>query len=267
MFSGFIQTNSAHGAVDMTRPVFSTELFNARVETQIKTFFDSMNNLYGRRGWKPDPPHREDTTWSNADYRVAIIARYRDGAYKTIQFTMRNLPGFVRKPTTLTDEMAIRYEHQFVFDLPREYPQNIGTIRPAAETPLYHPRLAASGQGHACYSVRGELDRILEDLPFFVLLKPDRVEPPSQFQSDHGLNSAAMAWYEEATESIVTTLDRLWEERHRTSGPISSPVSRIRFLETKPPATESNRKSPQILDESKRRTGKVRILDNTDTDN
>lgn len=247
----------------MSRPVFSTELFNARVETQIHTFFDTMSNLYGRRGWQPDPPIREDTIWSNTDFTVAIISRYRDRAYKRVRFIMRNLPGYVREPDSLTSTRAIRYEHRFVFDLPREYPQNIGTIRPAAELPLFHPRLSASGTGHACYSVRGELDRILEDLPFFVLLKPDRVEPPSQFQSDRGLNAAAMAWYEKDTENIVNTLDRLWEDRHQTSV-ITTPLKgRVRFLDTEPEPTENGRRLPRILDVKEQRSGTVRILDDS----
>ena len=243
----------------MTRPVFSTELFNARVETQIQTFFDAMSNLYGRRGWNPEPPRREDTTWSNRDFTVAIIERYRDGAYKRIRFTMRNLPGFARQPRSHNDERAIRYEHRFVFDLPREYPQNIGTIRPAAETPLFHPRLAASGTGHACYSVRGELDRILEDLPFFVLLKPDRVEPPSQFQSDHGLNSTAMAWYEQDTMNIVETLDRLWNARHQSNLAASPRQGRVQILTSQQPDEETRQRSPRILDESKS-VSTVRII-------
>jgi hypothetical protein len=247
----------------MSRPVFSTELFNARVETQIRTFFDTMSNLYGRRGWQPDPPKREDTTWSNADFTVAIISRYRDGAYKRVRFIMRNLPGYIREPDSLTSTRAIRYEHRFVFDLPREYPQNIGTIRPAAELPLFHPRLSSSGTGHACYSVRGELDRILEDLPFFVLLKPDRVEPPSQFQSDRGLNAAAMAWYEKDPENIVNTLDRLWEEHHQTSV-ITTPLKgRVRILEPEPASPETGRRPPHILDEKERQSGTVRILDDS----
>ncbi len=244
----------------MTRPVFSTELFNARVETQIQTFFDTMNNLFGRRGWDPDPPHREDTAWSNRDFTVSTIARYRDGAFKRIRFTMRNLPGFVRKPRNLEDTSAIRYEHRFIFDLPREYPQNIGAIRPVAETPLYHPRLAASGTGHACYSVRGELDRILEDLPFFVLLKPDRVEPPSQFQSDHGLNMAAMAWYEQDADRIVETLDQLWEAQHKDGPAAASRQGRVRILESSSSSAESVRRAPRVLDKPSRRTS-VRILD------
>ncbi len=249
----------------MTRPVFSPELFNARVETQIQTFFDSMNNLYGRRGWPPDPPRRENTSWSNADFTVAITARYRDGAYKRVQFTMRNLPGYIREPVTLTDQQAIRYEHRFIFDLPREYPQNIGSIRPAAETQLYHPRLAASGKGQACYSVRGELDRILEDLPFFILLKPDRVEPPSQFQSDHGLNSTAMAWYEKDSMNIVNTLERLWEERHQIGAIAPSREGRVAILEPQPTEARLSRRPPRILQDPERRfQTKVRILENSD---
>ncbi len=246
----------------MTRPVFSAELFNARIETQIQAFFDSMNNLYGRRGWRVDPPIREESSWRNMDYTVEITSRYRDGAYKRIRFTMRNLPGYIRRPESLTSEAAIRWVHIFVFDLPREYPQNIGTIRPAAETPLYHPRLSTGGRGHACYSVRGELDRILEDLPFFVLLKPDRVEPPSQFKSDHGLNSAAMSWYEQEMENIVTTLDRLWEERHTSHE--TTPRGRVVVLDSSA-SRQSTVRSPRILDESSAsRRSRVRILEDED---
>ncbi len=250
----------------MTRPVFSTELFNARIETQIQTFFDAMNNLYGRRGWDPSPPHRENTLWRNQDFTVAIIDRYRDGAYKRIRFTIRNLPGYARQPNTLTDERAIRYEHRFVFDLPREYPQNIATIRPAAETPLFHPRLAASGIGHACYSVRGELDRILEDLPFFVLLKPDRVEPPSQFQSDHGLNSAAMAWYEQNTANIVATLDHLWENRHQVNALSTPRQGRVQILKADSPSGMPVRRPPQILDTPISKSS-VKIIEDNDEEN
>jgi len=247
----------------MTRPVFSPELFNARVETQIQTFFDSMNNFYGRRGWPPSPPHREDTIWSNDDFTVAIISRYRDRAYKRVRFTIRNLPGYARKPSDLSNHRAIRYEHQFLFDLPREYPQNIGMIRPTSETPLFHPRLSTSGTGPACYSVRGELDRILEDLPFFVLLKPDRVEPPSQFQSDHGLNTDAMTWYEADSENIVATLDRLWNARHEPQSTDRIPERRIRILERRALPVETDRREPRILDE-KPNKGRVRILDEED---
>ncbi|MFX0168362.1 MAG: hypothetical protein ACFE89_03295 [Candidatus Hodarchaeota archaeon] len=249
----------------MTRPVFSPELFNARVETQIQTFFDSINNFYGRRGWMPSPPRREDTTWSNDDFTVTILSRYRDGAFKRVGFTMRNLPGYTQKPSQLTSNRALRYEHRFVFDLPREYPQSIGMIHPTAETPLFHPRLSSSGTGPACYSVRGELDRILEDLPFFVLLKPDRVEPPSQFQSDHGLNTTAMAWYEADAENIVTTLDRLWEERHQIQGTRSVPERRIKILEGIPPSRQAGSRPPRILGDTSHER-KVRILDTDDND-
>ncbi|MFX1562814.1 MAG: hypothetical protein ACFFDP_05865 [Promethearchaeota archaeon] len=257
----------------MKRPVFSPELFNARVETQIQSFFDAMNNLYGQKGWHPEPPRREDTTWRNTDFIVEIVERYRDGAYKRIRFTMRNLPGYARRPSSPTGTRTIRYEHVFVFDLPREYPQSIGMIRPTAQTPLYHPRISARGTGPACYSVRGELDRILEYLPFFVLLKPDHVEPPSKYKSDHGLNSAAMAWYEQNMEHIIGTLDRLWEERHnqltrQRQERISDETQRgrVQILDSTSSSRDSQRQ-PRILDsESEERSQRVRILEDEDTD-
>jgi hypothetical protein len=256
----------------MTRPTFSTELFNARVETQIQAFFDAMANLYGRRGWRAEKPRHEDSRWRNEDFSVEVIERHHDGAYKRIRFTMRNLPGYTQRPASLTSQNAIRYEHTFSFDLPREYPQDIGMIRPTAETPLYHPRLSSSGTGRACYSVRGELDRILEDLPFFVLLKPDRVAPPSQFQSDHGLNTAAMAWYERDMDDIVNTLDQLWEERHRVSvhregkAAKEHPTGRVRILAPSP-APRRTTNGPSSRRETKRseQSRRVRILDHEDT--
>lgn len=246
----------------MTQAVFSTELFNARVETQIQTFFDTMNNLYGQRGWHPDPPRHRDLKWENEDFTVEVIGRYRDGAYKRIRFTMRNLPGYVRCPGSLTDPNAIRWEHRFSFDLPREYPRNIGSIRPSAETPLYHPRLSTGGKGLACYSVRGELDRILEDLPFFVLLKPDRVEPPSRFSSDHGLNTQAMHWYERNADGIVSTLERLWRNRHKDRGGAVDERSGGRVQIIGPSQEpQTGRRSPRILDAPERQPGRIRILD------
>lgn len=258
----------------MKRPVFSPELFNARVETQIQAFFEAMNNLYGRKGWHPEPPRREDATWRNTDFIVEIVERYRDGAYKRIRFTMRNLPGYAKRPSSLTSTGAIRYKHIFVFDLPREYPQNIGMIRPTSMTPLYHPRLSSRGTGPACYSVRGELDRILEYLPFFVLLKPDHVEPPSKYDSDHGLNSAAMAWYERNIESIVTTLNRLWEERHqelthqrRDRVPDEAQRGRVQILDSTSSSSRTSQRPPRILDtESEGRPHRARILEDEDTD-
>jgi hypothetical protein len=255
----------------VTRPTFSPELFNARVETQIQSFFDAMANLYGRRGWRVEKPRHDDLRWRTEDFTVEVVERYHDGAYKRIRFTMQNLPGYAQRPASLTSQNAIRFEHIFSFDLPREYPQDIGVIRPTAETPLYHPRLSSSGTGRACYSVRGELDRILEDLPFFVLLKPDRVAPPSQFQSDHGLNTAAMAWYEHDMDNIVSTLDRLWENRHRVIGrrepePAEErPGGRVRILPaaSRSAATQRSRKrEPTPASRSRR----VRILDDEDAD-
>jgi len=237
-----------------------------------------MNRLYQQRGWPADPPRRQGLTWSNRDFTVEIASRYRDGAYKRIRFIMRNLPGYVRQPKSTQNPRPgdIRYEHVFTFDLPREYPRNVGMIRPVAETPLFHPRLSASsGRGRACYSVRGELDRILEDLPFFVLMKPDRVEPPSRYQSDHGLNSRAMAWYERHLDEVVSSLERLWEERHRISAQPAQPAGQdtqgrvlilddhVSTVESTPPegATEG-RRPPRILESSdRRRRGRATILD------
>jgi hypothetical protein len=72
-----------------------------------------------------------------------------------------------------------------------------------------------------------------------------------------------MAWYEQDTENIVNTLDRLWEERHQTSV-ITTPLKgRVRILDAEPETPEPGRRSPRILDVKEQRAGTVRILDDT----
>jgi hypothetical protein len=123
--------------------------------------------------------------------------------------------------------------------------------------------------------VRGELDRILETLPFFVLLKPDHVEPPSRFASDHGLNSAAMSWYEQNIEGIVNTLDRLWDERHqqltrqRQDRAREEPRrGRVQILDSTSSSSTTAQRKPRILDnKSEEKSHRVRIIEDEDTDN
>ena len=70
-----------------------------------------------------------------------------------------------------------------------------------------------------------------------------------------------MAWYEQDTENIVNTLDRLWEDRHQTSV-ITTPLKgRVRILGTESEPVETGRRPPRILDVKKQRSGTVRILD------
>ena len=72
-----------------------------------------------------------------------------------------------------------------------------------------------------------------------------------------------MAWYEQDTENIVNTLDSLWEARHQTSV-ITTPLKgRVRILDAEPEPLETGRRPPRILDVKEQRSGTVRILDNS----
>ena len=65
-------------------------------------------------------------------------------------------------------------------------------------------------------SVRGEIDRVLNELPFFVMMKKDRVEPPNIYKnSDYGLNSKAMKWYIRHMDEIIEFLQSLWISYHK----------------------------------------------------
>ncbi len=61
----------------------------------------------------------------------------------------------------------------------------------------------------------------------------------------------------------MNTLDRLWEDRHQSSV-ITTPLKgRVRILDTEPKPPETGRRLPRILDVKEQRSGKVRILDDS----
>lgn len=141
---------------------------------------------------------------------VEVVDRYPDHAYRTIRLTMEGIPGVV----DATPEPKLSYHHRFYFMVPREYPQNLGKIKIVNETPLFHPRIAAVGT-KACYTVNGEIDRVLVDLIYNVLLRPETVRPPTMFKdADWGLNSARMRWYiEYGPDRIYRFLKSEWAAR------------------------------------------------------
>ena len=123
---------------------------------------------------------------------IQITHKYPDDACKTIRFDMKDLPGVIGVEN---GQMKLSYKHRFHFDLPREYPQNLGKIHIVNETPLYHPRIVSVGT-KACYTVNGEIDRVLIDIIYNILLRPETVRPPSLFKdADWGLDSSRMKWY------------------------------------------------------------------------
>lgn len=201
-------------------PTFPKTLFNKRIATQIDLFFSEMKQYYENRGWIWSQVKREEDVWSNKDFLIQIKGKYSDGAYKVIEYNLNNLPSFYKKPKSVNDLQAISFSHTLIIQLPREYPANLDKVKLMAKTPFYHPRISYGIIGRSnirgiCYVVKGELDRILNDLPFFLLLKKDRIRPPRYYKGeDYGLNRNAMVWYQNNIEEIVTFLDNLWDSKH-----------------------------------------------------
>ena len=201
--------------------VFPKTLFNERITIQIDSFFTEMKNYYRKRGWDWPTVSKGDGFWSNKDFAVQIKSKYSDGAYKIIEYKLNNLPSYYKKPKSINDLQAISFSHIIVIQLPREYPANLNKVKLMARTPFYHPRISygimsKSNIRGICYVVKGELDRILNDLPFFLLLKKDRIRPPRYYKGeDYGLNRDAMVWYQNNLETITTFLDKLWEAKHK----------------------------------------------------
>lgn len=123
---------------------------------------------------------------------MSIKNFYKDGSFKTISFELKNFPGVVAQTNK---EPQLSYYHKFEIELPREYPQNLSEIRIVNRTPLYHPRIAEVGT-KACYAVNGELDRILVDIIYNVLMRPETIRSPNEYKdADWGLDTNKMKWY------------------------------------------------------------------------
>lgn len=202
-------------------------LMNKRINVQINLFFSRMASFYKSRRWVWEDPKVSKDYWVNKDYELRVIKRYDDGAYNVLKYIINNLPSYSKKPSKVEDLSAISYTHKILIYIPREYPASLVDIRFKLETPLFHPRVSPFGSlRNICYVVMGEIDRVLEDLIFFLLLKPDRVRPPALYpKEDYGLNREAMLWYQRNYKKVINFLETLWNKRHEKE-PLS--VEKIR---------------------------------------
>jgi hypothetical protein len=173
-----------------------------------------MEDFYKKKGWHWPLPKRVGDKWLHNHYQIEVKRKYSDGAYQEIVFTMKQTPGLVGKVTN-REPLKLGYEHKFSIILPREYPANLSHIKMRALTRLWHPRIAMSGSGDACITVNGEIDRILVDLIYHILMDPKRIRPPKLYpKEDSGMNAAAMRWFESDAENIHKLLLTKWSKRH-----------------------------------------------------
>ena len=189
------------------------EILNRRVGVLIDDVYaESLDELYRREGWTPVEPSRDGTNWDHELLQVEVVDHYPDGAYRTLRVRLRGVPGVVAVDERGGSEIG--WNHTFEFALPRDYPADL-KVDITNRTALAHPRFRGAGK-NACYVVNGEVDRIIVDLLYLTLLRPDRVRPPSLYEdADWGVNRAAMKWYIEAGPERVhgQLLDQLRRRR------------------------------------------------------
>jgi len=192
---------------------FPTGVFNERVAVFVDAFFEEMERLYRAQCWAWQPPRRREGHWEHPDFAVRIARRFGDDAARTLELKARNLPGVADVSTT--GKVELTREHRFRVDIPRSYPNRLGSIVVRCMKRLYHPRIGPSGRGEACLYVNGEIDRVLLSIVRNILLDPDCVQPPKLYKGqDRGMNLAAMGWFEKQPHRIHGRLLDLWAEAH-----------------------------------------------------
>lgn len=125
-------------------------------------------------------------SWTSDDFEIKVTNFFQDGAIKDIQVIMKDIPSYSGMNKT------IRYGNSYTLVLHRSYPGQVGLIQVFFHEDHWHPRFS----GHSakpCMTPTGEVDRLLMDLPFFLMYEPNRVKPEG---SDNGVNHQAMTWYQ-----------------------------------------------------------------------
>lgn len=209
-----------------------------------------MEDVYQQKKWRWTPHQHAGEQWMHPDFEITITKTHSDGAYATLHFLLRNLPGVVGV-TRSTGRPRLRYTHEFSISIPRAYPTNLKDIQVTEKTPLFHPRIGS----FVCFYVNGEIDRILYDLVYFVLLKPDRVKPPTLYKTDYGPRMSAMRWYISQMDQIVELLEKEWDAKHQKA---PEPKRKVVILDTPTPNATKKRivilpdpkKKPSILNDS-----------------
>lgn len=109
---------------------------------------------------------------------------------------MKDIPSYTGPTKT------IRYGNNYTINIHRNYPSQVGLLKVMFKETHWHPRFS----GHSsspCMTPTGEVDRILMDMPFFLMYEPNRVKPQG---SDDGVNHTAMSWYKQ------TGMDQVYQQ-------------------------------------------------------
>ena len=192
---------------------FPTRVFNERIAVFVDAFYEEMARLYAAQRWPWQQPRRREGRWHHPDFDVRVARRHRDGAIRTLEVHAHHLPGI--ESVGSQAEVTLTRDHRFRIDVPRAYPNKLGTIVVRSMKKLYHPRIGTSGKGEACIHVNGEIDRVLLNIVRQILMDPACIQPPKLYRGqDRGMNVAAMNWFETDPHGIHRRLLQLWAREH-----------------------------------------------------
>ena len=177
----------------MLLALFPPTIFNKRIVTSVRNFFTDFNVFLTTYNLTPQPLEKITETieefkkyyWESDDFQITVTEFYPDKAIKQIAVFMKDIPSYTG-PTK-----SIRYGNHYTMVIHRNYPSQVGLIKVYFKENHWHPRF----NGHSsspCMTPTGEVDRLLMDMPFFLMYEPNRVKPQG---SDNGVNHTAMDWY------------------------------------------------------------------------
>lgn len=197
----------------MTKTKLPAPVFNRRITCQVREFYTSMEGVFRRQGWPVTPvEERPGFLFVHPHFRVSPKQHFSDGAIQVLRLKLSNVPGVSSVPTGPKPNM--NWSHTLDVGMPRSYPMELHRLQIQCQSSLANPRLRKGG---ACLNVRGDLDRVLTDLVYHVLLEPSRIKPPKLYPgNDHGIDSRVMAWYQKQRDypqRIHDWLLRRWAER------------------------------------------------------
>lgn len=195
----------------------SPKLVQRRIEIHIADFFEWLSGYYAEREWTFGPwqAASDGQRWDSRDVKIRVAGRDRDGRVRELRIEWENIPSVVDRQKT---EPEISWSHVFVLALPPDYPSDL-QMRIINLSPTMHPRmLPPDKEAPACIFPNAELDRVLREVLFNLLFKPDFVRPPILFTgADHGFRPQEMKWYSEyGPQRLFEELMAHWHARQTT---------------------------------------------------
>ena len=202
-----------------SRPSMPPRLVLRRIHVHVGDFMEWMAGMYAARGWRfgPVTPPEEGAQfplWSSRDVAIQITHYFDDGRPAEIEVSFHNVPGV---PSHTEDAPVIGWDHGFVIALPPEYPADL-KIRIVNLTETVHPLMMPPDKGApACIFPKAELDQVLREVLWNVLLKPDVVRPPTLFDdADLGFRPRQMQWYAAyGPQRLFDQLMAEWDARQK----------------------------------------------------